>query len=288
MHIYKKILLLFLALCLYVKAYTQLITNNGQLIHISANTYMIVEGGVLNEGDFTNNGTLSVSGSWDNRSSYDAGTGVFILNGNTQQYVRHNNQSFYRLHIAGIGEKILESNATVLHELVLTNGLVTPSQEGIFLLKEKAIINGGSAQSHINGRLYHEGTGTKFFPIGKNGNYKPVVLDQIKGISPVIGFELFEPNLQAQPGEDLQEVSQIRYWQQTMLSGSLESAFISLSYDITDNIQSLDSIVVAEADQRGEPYRSLGKETVNGTTSEGMVKSKLPITGKLLPSANHT
>lgn len=270
-----------LVLTFLVEAHAQMLTNKGQLIHIGSDAIVSVEGSAVNEGTFTNNGTLSVSGDWNNGATFMEGKGTFILNGNTQQLIKHNNQSFTTLQIAGSGEKILQNNATVTGELILTNGLFTPSEESIFLVKEKAVINGGSAQSYINGRLFHEGTGTKFFPIGKNGSYKPVVLEQVTGVSPVIGFELFEPNLQSQPGEDLQEVSQLRYWQQTILSGSLKSAFIGLSYDNTENIQSIDSIVVAETNLAEEPYRSLGKETVNGTTAEGIVTSKLPITGKL-------
>ncbi|QHT66262.1 hypothetical protein GXP67_06115 [Rhodocytophaga rosea] len=257
----------------------QMLTNKGQLIHITANTIVSVDGSAVNEGTFTNNGALSVSGDWDNRSDYNPGTGTFILNGNTQQAVRHNNQNFYKLQIAGMGEKILESHVTVTQELQLTNGLVTPDQQSVFLIKEKAVINGGSNQSYINGRLFQEGTGNKFFPIGKNGRYKPVLLDQIEGVSPVAGFELFEPNLQAQPGGDLQEVSQIRYWQQTMLSGILNKAFITLSFDQTENFANIDSLVVAEANGPGGVFRSLGMSKTTGSLVEGTITSKLPISG---------
>src|SRR5689334_16998236 len=89
----------------------QVLTNKGQLIHITPNTILSVDGSVVNEGSFTNNGTLSVSGDWDNRNAYNAGTGTFILNGNNPQFVKHNNQDFYKLQLAGTGEKILESNA---------------------------------------------------------------------------------------------------------------------------------------------------------------------------------
>jgi hypothetical protein len=278
----KKIFLLnlcFLTSLLPLEA--QMLSNQGQLIYIAANTTVTVEGSISNEGDLTNNGTLSVSGSWDNRLNYSEGTGTVVFNGSTQQLIKHNNQNFYRLQLAGSGEKILQSNASVTHELILTSGLLTPMAENIFLTKEKAVITGGSTQSYINGRLCRESGVAAFFPIGKNGNYKPVSLDQIRGISPVIGFEVFEPNINAQAGEDLQEVSQVRYWQQTMLSGSVASAFISLSYDGTENIRNTDSIVAAEADQPGSVYRSLGKGSVNGTVSEGTITGKLPVTGKI-------
>ena len=282
--------------------------NHGQTIHITPNTVVTVGGDVVNrgtwsnagpadttpgnatltvagnfrnEGFFFNYGTVALAGNWENRSSYHAGNGTFILNGTAAQTLRHNGQSFYNLVLAGGGEKKLEDNATVTHRFGLQNGLLSPAAGIVLRLADGVTIEGGSAASYVNGRLFHEGSGYKFYPVGKNGSYAPLTLEDVLGATPVTGFEVFVPNPYAAVGPGLDRLSGARYWQRTQLSGSITEATIGLSFGAADGLPAPDSVVVAEAKDAASPFRSLGQRITSGTAAAGTVSSKETITGNL-------
>jgi hypothetical protein len=87
--------------------------------------------------------------------------------GRAPKRLLHNGQSFYNLVLDGGGEKKLADNATVTHQLGLQRGLLSPATGSVLLLADGVGIEGGSAASYVNGRLFHEGSGYKFYPIGK-------------------------------------------------------------------------------------------------------------------------
>ncbi len=286
----------------------QALYNNGQTIHITAHTTVTVGGDVVNkgtlsnagpadaapsnttltvtgsfrnEGFFFNYGTVALVGNWENRSSYHEGNGTFRLNGTGPQTLLHNGQSFYNLVLDGGGEKQLADNATVTHGFRLQRGLLTPAAGSVLLLADGVDIEGGSAASYVNGRLFHEGSGYKFYPIGKNGAYAPLTLEDVLGASPVTGFEVFAPNPYAAVSPGLGRLSGTRYWQRTQLSGAITEAKIGLSFDAADGLPALDSVVVAEAKDATAPFRSLGQRITSGTVTAGTVSSKETITGNL-------
>lgn len=282
--------------------------NHGQTIHITPNTVVTVRGDVVNagtwsnagpaaaapgtatltvagnfrnEGFFFNYGTVALAGNWENRSSYHAGNGTFVLNGTTSQAIRHNGQSFYSLVLEGGGEKKLEDDATVTHRFGLQNGLLSPAAGSVLRLADGVVIEGGSAASYVNGRLFHEGSGYKFYPVGKNGSYAPLTLEDVFGAAPVTGFEVFVSNPYAAVGPGLHRLSGARYWQRTQLSGSITEARIGLSFDAADGLPAPDSVVVAEAQDAAAPFRSLGQRAASGTAAAGTVSSRETITGNL-------
>lgn len=283
--------------------------NRGQTIHITAGTTVTVSGDVVNagtlsnagpadaapsnatltvsgsfhnEGFFFNYGTVALAGNWDNPASYHEGNGTFVLNGNGTQLLRHNGQSFHTLVLDGGGEKRLADNATVTHRVRLQNGLLTPAAGSTLLFADGVVIEGGSAASHVNGRLFHEGSGYKLYPIGKGGTYAPLTLEDILGAAPVTGFEVFAPNPHTGvEAAGLARLSGARYWQRTQLSGSITEARIGLGFDAADGLAAPDSAVVAEAKDAASPFRSLGGRFAPGTAAAGTVRSKDLITGNL-------
>ncbi len=282
--------------------------NHGQTIHITPNTLVTVRGDVVNggtlsnagpaaatpsnatltvagnfrnEGFFFNYGTVALAGNWENRSSYGEGNGTLILNGTALQTLRHNGQSFHTLVLEGGGEKKLEDSATVTHRFGLQNGLLSPAAGSVLRLADGVVMEGGSAASYVNGRLFHEGSGYKFYPIGKNGSYAPLTLEDVLGAAPVTGFEAFVPNPYAAVAPGLGRLSGARYWQRTQLSGSITEAKVGLSFDAADGLPAPDSAVVAEAKDAASPFRSLGRRITSGTAAAGTVSSQEPITGNL-------
>jgi hypothetical protein len=263
----------------------QTLTNQGQLIHISNQTMVTIDGSVQNGGTFINHGNLSVSGNWENQGSYN-GKGVFVLNGNEPQRIKHSaqpgsEQSFYALQLSGKGEKFLIGDARVDSALILEEGFLTPVAGSRLWLEEKAKVEGGSAASYINGAMTHQGLGYKIFPIGKHGQYCPVVLDQINGVDPSISFEVFVQRPTCRAGQGVTKVSPARFWRKKLISGSFDGALITLSLDTNDQMDDLNSVVILEAADSISSFQSLGKESATGNTSEGTVTSSLRIAGDL-------
>jgi hypothetical protein len=253
----------------------QTLVNRDQSIFLTDQALMTIDGSVHTTGFVINNGTLLVSGDWTNLGSYNAGEGAVEFSGTRTQTIRHQGQSFYVLRLSGGGEKQFPEDATITQELILNQGIATPAANRIFLVAETARISGGSENSYVNGRLCQQGTGDKFFPVGKNGQYSPVMLTEITGALPVTGFERFTPNPAAKAGTGLVSVSTQGYWQKTQVSGSLNSAFLSLSSSTNDVPADGSAPVVAEADQAGGSYRSLGAGPDNGLN---MISGRSPIT----------
>jgi hypothetical protein len=238
-----------------------------------------VEGYVRNEGFIFNYGTIFLTGNWENLTSYNEGTGRLHLVGTSTQVINHNGQLIYALEVSGAGEKKLIGNLTVTGELLLNEGILTPAAGSILLVEEKATVHGGSASSHINGPLFLVGTGYKFFPVGKHGDYAPVILEDITGASLVTGFEVFESNTYALTSS-LRAISPARYWLRTQLAGTILQGLISLPFNAADKLTSLENVVVAQAGEDGSPFESLGQSSLSGDLLDGRVTSKDLITGK--------
>ncbi len=270
-------LLICIGISLPVKSQT-LFNLGGTEIFISQGEIVSITGDVENGGDIINAGTILMAGNWINAGTYNSIQGSFTLNGTSEQRIDHDGQTFFSLTINGPGEKILDSDILVNNQITFESGLVTPANNSILLIGDGAQTVGGSIDSYVNGMLAMEGTGDKFFPIGKNGKFKPINLYNIQGTTPTIGFEVFEPNNDPQAPKELQAISTVRYWQKTQVSGNTSSGRIALSISEDDGISDLFLAVVTEADQQGEIFQNLGRSETTGDLTDGSVTSDMSIT----------
>ncbi len=96
------------------------------------------------------------------------------------------------------GEYALEGTVIVLQNFELMQGHITPAVDANLIVASGGNITSQN-EAHINGKLFHEGTGEKFYPIGKNNIYTPVTLTAIEGSPDVmVGIEAFNENLNLQ------------------------------------------------------------------------------------------
>ena len=264
---YITICLLLASLC--VKA--QFFTNNGQVITVTPDTRVTIRGDVQNVGAIINDGEISVSGDWTNLNVYLGDEGKFILDGTSMQVIRHSNQSFYILVIDGGGEKVFESDVDVIDSLILLDGIVSLQESRTLLMREGAIVLGGSDFSYINGPLFATGTGDLFFPVGTNGTYAPLELIDVTGSTPVVGVEVFQPNPTATPGFGIRDVSEQRYWEKTVTSGTFTDSKVKLSIkDEEAIIDRMEKAVVAESNAVGGEFTSLGQASFTGDQASGI------------------
>lgn len=259
-------------------SYSQSLYNQ-TVISITPNAVLYVHDTLVNNGVIINNGDLQVGGSWINDSQYDAGEGQITFNSNLPQIINHNDQAFSKLTISGGGEKIFSANITIEKELVLSGGTLVSGNNAAIIFQKDAVVTGASDNSHIVGKVIQQGNGTKTFPVGNGETYLPVTLTNISGTDAQIGLQLFELNgtvLKKAPG--LQSISDKRYWQLDVISGSVENAEVTLPIHDEDGTIGDGNPVVAQSGSLGEEFQTLGQFSLN----DDFVTSSNPITLPLL------
>jgi hypothetical protein len=256
----------------------QALTNNNALITITPATRITLMGGALNNGDLTNNGTLSITGDWMNADTYTPGSGLLIFDGSSSQNIAHNGGQVYRLRFDGNGEKTVSGTLEVQDTLELINGHVN-TNGAMLMVQSNGTVIGGSEISYVDGPLYHQGTGYKYYPVGNDGNFRPAELLNVTGTNPVLGISVNEPNTNPVIPLQLLAVSDTRYWQLIQQSGIYGGSQIRVKVGPDERLGSsvdLADVVVAASDSIGGMFLSLGQTMFSGTLQDGEVTSSLP------------
>jgi len=267
--------------------------ENRQVIQNSGKFF--ISGNGINQFNamFSGTGSVAVGGNWTNSQSFNSAT--FILNGSQDQNINNNGQGFDSLVIDGGGNKFFEGDVDVSAFLVLQNGLVNVNNGRVFI-QESADVSDGSDLSYVVGQLTRAGTGFRNFPIGKNGVFAPIILEDAQGIDPVITMEMFQPNNNSPaPDTSLIGVSAVRYWELTLESGSFDGSTVVLSTVDEDlnnlpvrnniNVRVTKPVVAQAADAPGGPFTSLGNAFQSGDLRDGEIASELPGVGRFFAVA---
>lgn len=254
-----------------LSSHAQVITNAGQDLFIGPGTEFTVVGAMINEGVLENQGTVYLSGNWDNGSNYK-GDGALYLTGQNQT-VNHNGGIVGELVIDGGSEKTFTSDIRIAGSFQLQNGVVTPKEDVKIIASNSATVTDGHDQSFVNGAFFHEGNGIKLFPIGKNRHYSPATFEIYSG-SPLVGLEVIEPNNNPFFVLELREISSEKYWEQSLISGTIgEGSLITLPMEIRNTDANLEEIVIAAASS-DENYKPLETIAQTGFINDGTITSK--------------
>lgn len=277
-----------LASCLFIVSYA--VTGqhlfNQSTIFIGPTSVLYVGGDIVNNNLIINNGDMQVGGTWTNNGMYDAGTGKITFNSDLPQTINHNAQSFSRLTISGGGIKNFPADITIEDELELSEGTLVSQNGAIIVFSPTAQIIGGSDQAHISGPVYHQGTGTKIFPVGNGTDYLPVEIAGIASSSEV-GITLVEFSSQQSFNfkPELSAVSGKRYWEVDVVSGSLEGTQIGLPLNGDEGLSASrpesDYVVVQSLDSPLE-FASLGQSGLTGSVTSGSISSSDAVTENLV------
>jgi gliding motility-associated-like protein len=253
-------------------AMAQSFYNVGSHVYISAGTTFSVSDSLVNKSILTNQGNMVIGGVWLNQGTYNPGNGEITFNSPANadvQIINHNSQSFSKLTISGGGEKVILADMTIEGEFVLADGVITQENDARIVFAPGAVISGGSDASHINGTVVQQGTGDKLFPIGDGTTYMPVNIQSIASNSEV-AVTMIEPSggVDLSKSQELKEISDVRYWQIDVASGSLEGAQLVLPLiNESAAITSAENIVIAEADALEEPFRAIASSSYDAETS---------------------
>ena len=175
---------------------------------------------------------LTVSGLWQNDGLFTGqasstltfnGAGAQVIAGsgsNTCDNLTINN-------LAGIS---MSNSVTVNDVLNFQNGILTTGTYSLTIGGSGSIAN-ADASKYISGKLSQTftSTGSKLFPVGKGGNYRPVALNftALTGTA-VVTAEQFETGLSGSLPANASLLSSSRYWNLSQTGGTGLQYFITL------------------------------------------------------------
>jgi hypothetical protein len=193
---------------------------------------------------------LYTNGSSISNYSINSTAGTVVFNGTSSEIIP--NKTFYDLELDNSSGADVSTNSPVVnHTLTLTNGILTTTSG---LITTASITGSFGSSLHVNGPLAISGSGSKTFPIGKDGIYKPIT---ITGTNGATKFELFNADPSGVPQTPLQVISILRYWQGS--GGTISGGAITLPYGGDDGgIQTEGNLRVARSASAGGSYSSVG------------------------------
>lgn len=179
----KKIIVLGFALLLTAHLQAQFIVNDG--ITLTNTTDVSTNGDWVNDGSFTNNGTLWLKDSWTNLGTYEAaGTGRIVVDVNSPKNFNHNGQSVATFVKMGFGTLTLIGNVSIADSLMILDGLLNNATDTLLFSSDAYIQHAQNA--YATGKVTHVGGGTKYFPVGSGSNALPVTVTNISGAAPKV------------------------------------------------------------------------------------------------------
>jgi hypothetical protein len=270
----KNLILTYFLIFFSVHLFAQF-TIDGAEMKIESDALISINQNCTNYGKVYNDGSMYLFADWNNQGFYEPASGNFILNGTSNQNVYHNGV-FNNLIISGSGDKYFTSGAKILSNLNLTDGIIFINENDSLILSSTAISVNSSVLSFVNGIIYCQGGGYKFFPIGKDNVYAPIELTNVQNDNSLTGFEVFLPNIITDFEVGIQAVSEDRYWE---VSNTEINSQIILSNDFFFSNSEYPNLIVVEADEENLIFRNIGNFSPN-LTDYSKIKSKNNISGK--------
>lgn len=267
---------IFLSGTFTVMAFTSVgqVNNRGAIISIKPNTTLSIKSDFTNNGTVVNNGNLVIAGRWQNNENYDAGSGGITFNSDIQQIINHNDQSFSKLTISGGGQKMFLANITIENELIFEEGILTSQNGAHIVFTPGSKIIGGSDAAHINGRVYHQGTGNLLYPIGNGSTYLPVTLNNVPGNTQVgIEVQSIPAGTSLTTRAPLVDVVSENIWILDVVGGNIESSTITLPVRNNPAVGNNETLVVAESHSITDPFSSLGQSGFTSSNQNGFITS---------------
>jgi len=207
-----------------------LIVTNSASLNISPSSYLTISNALQNNGTFTG-----------------ATTSTVTLNGATTQNIGGSGTTtFGNLSLNNSAGFSLTNNVGVNGTLNFQNGLLTTGLNTLTIGVAGNITN-ANATKYINGKLglTFNAIGSKNFPIGKGGNYRPLTFQytSLTGTS-VVTAEQFESGLSGTLPVNTELLTTNRSWTISQTGGSNLQYFVTL--DTTDYTPTLPVLMLKQ------------------------------------------
>ena len=234
-------------------------------------------GSVSSSGFIQNQGTLRVSGDWQNTHVYQ-GLGKLWLTGE-DQFIFNNRNAVTELVIDGGGVKTIRGTLPVSARIHFLNGLADVQDADTLYLAQNATVSGGSSMSYVQGPLTVEGTGYKFFPVGTDGGYYPVELADVSGIEPVIALRVVAgvPDMKLPAGASAYSTV---YWARKTVSGTFGHSPVTVTYPVEDDYADSHQVGLFQGADLGSSFAVMGEARVSESEGVTRITSGSDLTGQ--------
>ncbi|GAB4244819.1 MAG: hypothetical protein Tsb0034_23200 [Ekhidna sp.] len=245
--------------------------NSGAQLSIAEGTTFGVSTDFLNTGNLNNRGNIFLKGNWMNVGVYNAPSGQLTFNSTQPQQIMNSGQVIDRLVISN-GIKTLDDDLIITKELSLNSALLVVNEEARLTLGQGVLITGASDDAFIVGKLYRQGTGDLFFPIGTANKYLPVALTEVIGINPEIGMTAFDSAPPQDAGDDLDRLYGENYWR-LEADENYTAGFITLPYNVGTFTADTTNLVIGQAVNAESDFNTLGKSSLSFNDGQGTITS---------------
>ena len=217
------------------------------------------------------NGILSTNAPISNRSSGTNLSAAELTLSGTQQSASSNQPvTLSSLKVTEGGTKTMTGNWEITNSLQLINGILRTDANGRLLYSGQTAAE-GSETSYIEGYLFLRGSGRKVFPLGANGIYAPLIIENVPSQSAEIGAQVVNSVPQfILP--DQTGIAAPHYWE---LSDILPST-VSLSLNGIDGPDETKLTILQSSAANGNA------STLAGTSDAGFITSDASYTQPIL------
>ncbi len=262
-----------------------LTVNNGSAVTLSA-----VDAEVSNQLAMTN-GSLDINGQTLTLSGTASGTGTLIGSATSNLSISGTG-ALGTLSFAGGGQTLnnlsidrtstgtatLGSDLSVNGTLTLTNGVIDMGSNELTLTSTAASpISGGNDSSFVEGSLamYFGSNLSRTYEVGAGTDYRPVTIEGSPSSNPSLSVELIPsaPTVGSKEST-IDLISNTRYYRIDLISGTLSSQFVEITYDSDATVSNPDSLLVIRSSNNND-WTDEGQSTNSGTVPRGTVKSSI-------------
>ena len=222
-------LVLFLLLQTAVLGQTA-ITNQGSKIKISAGSYVVIQGDLINKAgstsDIDNLGTIKINGALIDSATtgemFATTSGKIVFSGTNIQSVKGKKRThFYDVEIDNPSGVILDTAVFIHNTLGLTNGIIYSSAGNEVNMLDGSSYTGGSNNSYVDGPMIKTGNTDFVFPVGdKNRIQQIAILDLSSSETFTAEYVRGIPPQNTNISGNLTRVSSVEYWHLTPSSGT--------------------------------------------------------------------
>ena len=246
-------------------------------------------------GSFTAANAFTVSGNYRNTAGTATYNGGLTFNGSTFTVASGTVSGTITFsgssaqNIAGGGTEIAFTNLTLNNSngltlnnpisisgtLTLTSGLINTDETNVLAIGSNGAISNYDATHYINGPMKSSNTTDMIFPIGKNGEYRPVRLyDSGSSVTPTVRFEMFVGNPGGSPGTGVNNISTVRYWKGLVTNGSFNGR-VELNWGSNDGVDGTltDLVVTRSTTGQTGTYENIGNFNRSGDSNSGTIQS---------------
>lgn len=242
---------------------------------LSANVLPQISCTLENNGLITYKGTTAPMGS-KTLTTTDANS-EFVYGGSSAQSIKATN--YYKLKINNAAGASLPGSITVLNNLNLTSGIVTPTNLSFVLtVNDNATASNASSSSFIAGKCKKIGNDAFTFPVGKSGHYSPVTITAPSLATDAFTVEYFFADPQSVPynvnlrDAGLSQISRREYWMVDRTTGS-SSIDVALTWNSARSGDITDINDLRVVHWNGSSWEDKGQNNLSGDANAGEIRS---------------